>query len=247
MVIESIKNVFKRDKILQRDTEIKGYRVEEILGEGRYGIAYLAKDKFNNKVVIKQLKKGMLKMSKEKLRYEKEVLKSLNNEFFPRFIDEFQEEDLKGYIIQYKDGRTYDEIIYNEGYVFSRSEILQVAGELIKIIEILDNNNIVHKDIRVSNVVVNDKNEMALIDFGLARFIDNKKYTRDMDFWYLGDFMIHMYYTSYKDTGKREEPWYEELQIPEKDRQFLKKLMGIDVEFKSLQELKKEFEVLKAL
>ena len=33
-----------------------------------------------------------------------------------------------------------------------------------------------------------------LIDFGLARYIDNEKYMKQEDYWYIGDFLIHYYF-----------------------------------------------------
>lgn len=45
---------------------------------------------------------------------------------------------------------------------------------MLDIIAILQKNNIVHRDIRPPNVILTDSNELILIDFGLARYIDNK-------------------------------------------------------------------------
>lgn len=160
---------------------------------------------------------------------------------FPKYKGKFKYNDTIGYIIQYKEGKTFEELIYKDKYIFNKKDIFNIAEKLINIIEILYGKNIVHKDIRVSNVIMDEEKEIFLIDFGLARFIDENKYTKDMDFWYLGDFLIHMYYTSYDNKVAKERPWYEELDISEKEKNFLKKLMGIENKFEDLQQLKEAF------
>lgn len=236
-----LSELVRRDKLLKVGQEVKEYTIKEKLGEGRYGIAYLAYSSLGQKVVIKQLKKAMIKRCEDKLKYEEIILKKLKNPMFPKYIGKFNYDKLSGYIIEYKEGKTFEDIIYKDNYVFNKKEIYCIAEKLINIIECLYSQNIVHKDIRVSNVVINEQGQIYLIDFGLARFMDGNKYTKDMDFWYLGDFLIHMYYTSYTDNGDKEKPWYEELDISEEEKVFLKRLMGIEEKFKDLQQLKSEF------
>ena len=48
------------DKYFKPNDMVNGYRVIKIIGQGRYGIAYLAKNNQGEKCVIKQLKSKML-------------------------------------------------------------------------------------------------------------------------------------------------------------------------------------------
>lgn len=244
MVVLVLNKLFNRDKLYCIGEITGSYTIQKILGEGRYGIAYLATNKNEEKVVIKQLKNNMIKKSKDKVKYEKEILQKLNNNAFPKFIESFEDGDKRGYILEYKEGTTFEDLIYKDRYVFTKSEILNICNKLISLIEGLEENNIVHKDIRVSNVILSKNGDISLIDFGLARFVDDEKYTKEMDFWYLGDFLLHLYYTSYTITTKKSKPWYEELDISEKEKIFIKKLMGIEREFTSLEEIKREIDIL---
>ncbi len=47
----------------------------------------------------------------------------------------------------------------------------------------LHDNNVVHQDIRLPNVIVKRNMELALIDFGLARFIDGREYVPQIDYF----------------------------------------------------------------
>lgn len=87
--------------------------------------------------------------------------------------------------------------------------------------------------------------ELVLIDFGLARFIDGREYVPQIDYWYLGDFLIHLYYTSYESTNDEDKAWYEELDLSTNEEIFLKKLMGIEEEYDNIQQIKEQLGKIK--
>ncbi len=225
--------------------KVNGYSILKLIGEGRYGIVYLAVNDKHEKCVVKQLKREMLEQSREKLFYEEQILRYLNNPRFPKFISKFKDEYREGYLLEYIDGIVFYDLLASNRYLLGKNKIYKITGQLIDIIELLQNNNIVHRDIRLPNVILKDNKELALIDFGLARFIDNRKYVKEMDYWYLGDFIIYLYYSAYKITGLQERPWYEELDLNREERVFLKKLMGIGGHYHNIEEIKLQFEKIK--
>ena len=234
------------DKYYESGEQINGYSILSRIGEGRYGIVYLAEDSNLKKCIIKQLKEEMLKTTKEKLFYELEILKSLNDAKFPAFIEKLETKDIQAYVLEYISGTVFEDLLLDEAYSFSRVQIFKIATQLLEIISILQENNIVHRDIRPPNVILKANGNIVLIDFGLARYIDDKKYTKEVDYWYMADFLIHLYYTSYfQDLGLEEKPWYEELDITEQEKNFLKKLMGINDSYISTQEIEKDLYKMK--
>lgn len=235
------------DKYFKKNERIGEYTIIKLIGEGRYGIAYLAIDDMGKKYVIKQLKKKMLKQTREKLFYEESILNKLENVEFPKFISRFKDKYREGYILEYIEGKVFGDLLYKQGYSFSRDEIYEIAIKLLDLAEILHNKNIVHRDIRLPNVIIRSNNELALIDFGLARYVDDKKYMKKEDYWYIGDFLIHLYYSSYESISNKEKPWYEELDLNEKELNLLRKLMGIDKEYESIQTIRNQLNELKEL
>lgn len=228
-------NLLKKDIKFNIGHSINGYHITNKLGEGRYGIAYLAQNSTKELVTLKQLKNSMLKHSKNKILFEPLILKELSNlncDYFPKYIDEFiDNQNRKGYILEYIDGDTFSNILYKQNKIFSKAEIYKIALNLLDIVEILESKNIVHKDIRITNVIYTPSKELKLIDFGLARYIDNKKYTKELDYWYLSDFLIHLHYSNYKSNKmlfKKKIPWYDELDLSSKERDVLMSLMGIN-------------------
>ncbi|WP_153972372.1 protein kinase domain-containing protein [Romboutsia faecis] len=218
---------------------IKGYTIISIIGEGRYGIVYLCKKDTNKKYVIKQLKKEMMEKSRKKLFYEEEIMKSLDDKKFPKFIEKFNYNNTQYYVIEFIEGKDFYEILSFDGYEFSRNEIYDIAEKILNIIVALQEKNIVHRDIRIPNVIMTEKKDLVLIDFGLARYIDNERYKKEIDYWYMADFLLHLYYSSYDDENVEleDQPWYEELDLKKEELFFLKRLMGMEKPYENTDEI----------
>ena len=90
-----------------------------------------------------------------------------------------------------------------------------------------------------------DEEDIYLIDFGLARLVNKERYTPSVDFAYLGHLLLHLYYSSFKKTNKKSEPWYSELELSLGEVNFLKKLLGLDDIYKSIYDVEKDFLELK--
>jgi len=183
----------------------------------------------------------MLKKAGAKARYEEEILKRLQHKSIPQFIEKIEHEDFCGYILEFKEGRTFEDIIYLDKNVFEREEIYRVGRQIVGILKYLHSMGVVHRDIRVPNTL-NDGKKVNLVDFGLARWINNKQYRADMDFAFLGDFLLHLYYSSFEFKGHKKRPWYEELELTEKELLFLKRLLGVEQRYKSIFEVEQEFD-----
>lgn len=246
LVDTSLLDLSKKDVYYKENEIVNGYSILKILGEGRYGIAYLAINDKNEKCTIKQLKKEMLEETREKLFYEEQILQSLNSSNFPKFISKFRDEYREGYQLEYIEGTVFDDLLAKEGYTFRKDEIYKIGGQLLELIEILHHNNIVHQDIRPPNIILKANNELALIDFGLARFIDNDKYTKDIDYWFIGNFLIHLYYSTYIDSDLPDRPWFEELDLTIEEKIFLKKLMGIEGSYHNMDEIREQLGKIKS-
>lgn len=188
-----------------------------------------------------------MEKSKDKLFYEEEIMKSLDDKKFPKFIEKFDYEDTKFYVIQFVQGKDFYELLSFDEYEFNRNEIYDIAEKILKIIITLQEKNIVHRDIRISNVIMNEKKDLILIDFGLARYIDEEKYKKEIDYWYMADFLIHLYYSSYDDEKLEleDKPWYEELDLKNDELIFLKRLMGMEKPYENTDEIMRHLFIIK--
>lgn len=232
-------SLFRRDRIYKPSEQIDEYSIEETIGEGRFGICYRVSCD-ERSYILKQLKRGMLNKAGTKDKYEKEILQNLQHDSIPRFIEKIEREDFYGYVLEFKEGRTFEDLIDFDKRVFEREEIYRVGSQLVGILKYLHSKRIVHRDIRTPNTLY-DGQKVNLVDFGLARWINNKKYKADMDFAFLGDFLLHLYYSSFEFKGGKKLPWYNELELNLKELHFLKRLMGVEQRYKSISEVEDGF------
>ena len=232
-------SLFNPDKTYLPSQKIDDYTIVQKIGEGRYGICYQVSN-HSNQYILKQLKRGMLKKAGEKASFEEQTLMKLQHEGLPCFIKKIVLKNFYGYVLEYKPGRTLEDIIYLDHHRFEKAEIYQIAVQLIDIIKYLHSQGIVHRDIRIPNILYEDA-KIYLIDFGLARFVNNKKYKEDIDFAFLGDLILHLYYSAFDSPKAKSRPWYEELSLAPKELMFLKKLMGIEERYNSISALQNDF------
>jgi serine/threonine-protein kinase len=235
-------NLFSGDKIYSPNDTICGYTVIRLMGEGRYGICYLV-CKDDKKFILKQLKKRMLRKVGVARVFEEEILLSIEHPSIPGLIRSFSAGKVSGYLLEYKEGKTFEEIIYKDRQIFGREEIYSVGLQLVQILKYLHAKRVVHRDIRVPNTLYNE-GKVYLVDFGLARWIGDDNYTADVDFSFLGDFLLHLYYSSYEIINLKSRPWYDELTLTGAERLVLKRLLGIERRYETIDEVENAFLLL---
>ncbi|QXE18552.1 protein kinase [Clostridium sp. 001] len=229
---------FKR-KVYPAGCFINEYKVIRLIGEGRFGVCYLV-NLGGKEYVLKEIKPKAIKKNGSKIIFEKEILSSIEHPSIPKIFDTIINDDMYAYILEYKTGKTIEEMLFEDNHVFTQPEIYEVGKRVINIIKYLHDNNIVHRDIRVPNVILHENN-VHLIDFGLARFINNERYVPSADFSYFGHLLLHLHYSSFEKSSRKSKPWYSELELTEKNIMFLKKLIGIKENYKNIIEVEDDF------
>lgn len=167
----------------------------QAIGEGTYGTVWKAIDKRNNTVVA--LKKVNLKNEREgfpttSIR-EISVLQRCQNKHVVKLLDvcmslpsqynkhkgtvylvfEFCDNDLSG-LLQYRKRHLQLE------------EIKCLMKQLLNALVYIHENDVCHRDLKLSNILINKSGELKLADFGLARVMQSQKnYTnRVITLWY---------------------------------------------------------------
>lgn len=216
------------------------YKIIKPLGEGRYGICYLAVTDCGEHVIIKRFKPSIFKKNMEKNANEAVILSQIDHPAIPKLLGVINQNDLYGFVLEQKPGHTVEHMLFKQKYSFKEMEIFNIGRQLIGIIKYLHGNGIVHRDIRVPNVLVHGS-EVSLVDFGLARWADNKRYLYDHDFSYLGDFLLYLHYSSYKKKQRKSRPWYIELDLTVAQIQFFKRMLRLEKPYTSINEVEKDF------
>jgi serine/threonine protein kinase len=158
------------------------YKVIKQLGSGGMGTVYLCKHiRLRNLWAVKKLEKD----GSEALNAgtEAEILKGLNHPGIPRLIDMFNHEDNLYLVEDYIEGETLESYIKVKGPV-RNEELYGIIFQICSIIEYLHSFEppIIYRDLKPSNIMLDTKGKVVLIDFGISRIYkpDNKDDTMYM-------------------------------------------------------------------
>lgn len=222
------------------------YTLSQFIGKGSYGMAYRAFDqKIGTTVVVKQLRKRKRKNKAEYgwLEREARMLSVLSHPAIPKLIDLFDEDQKCFLVMECVEGKNVEELIFHEGQKYNEKESFLILLEVLKVIQYLHENGIIHRDLRLPNILI-EENRVFVIDFGLAVFIDEedpvpiesmpfeKRLYREVsvksDFYALGHFVLFLLYSNYQITSKKEGNWEDELQLGIEMKRIIRKLLKLE-------------------
>ncbi len=158
--------------------QIGPYRVLRKLAEGGMGAVWLAEraDGMLNRPVALKLPRGawMDAGLADRMASEREILAALNHPNIARLYDAGIASNGQPYLaLEYVAGRAIDEYVTARGLpIRARLELfLQVARAVAHAHVRL----IVHRDLKPANILVTDEGDVKLLDFGIAKLLDNSR------------------------------------------------------------------------
>ncbi|KAJ1521244.1 hypothetical protein ONE63_002929 [Megalurothrips usitatus] len=143
------------------------------IGEGTYGIVYRARDTVNDKVVA--LKKVRMENEKDGLPVsgvrEISVLLQCNHENVVRLKEVVVGKSLESiFLVMEYCEQDLASLLDHMQTPFSESQVKCIMIQVFRGLQYLHNNFIVHRDLKVSNLLMTDKGCVKIADFGLARW-----------------------------------------------------------------------------
>lgn len=221
--------------------QVGKYTLLKPVGEGRYGRCYLAYAPDETPVIIKRFKPCFFRKGKRNNSSEAIILSQLNHPGIPQLIDVICEKRFYAFVLEEKQGKTIEAMLFKEHYCFNDREIYRIGVQLLEMVKYLHDKGIVHRDIRIPNVILENET-VSLVDFGLARWADGERYNFDSDLSYLGDLLLYLLYSAYSGEEKfRNRPWHEELPLSNEKKYFLKRLLKIEDPYKNTGEAADDF------
>ena len=238
----------------------KEFEKIKIIGSGSFGNVYLVKNKRNNKYyAMKILEKSLIKQKSQEDQTisERILMARFNNPFLVKLHYCFQDTQNLYFIIELVQG---GELLYHlrKQIRFDDERTRFYISELILALEFLHNNNIIYRDIKPENILIDKTGYIKLIDFGLSKLykdinekmyticgtplylapevVANKGYNNSSDWWSLGCLMYEMISGNapFKIDGnniyslKFDEPIKFDKCFSEEAKDLIKKLLNID-------------------
>ncbi len=169
-------------KVIHRNSEasltgqiIGVYRVKQKLGEGGMGAVYLAEDtRLQRPVALKFLSNALIgdNWAKRQLVKEAQAVAMLDhpNVCSVHGIAETNEHNF--IVMQYVEGETLSRLIHNR--LVKPEDILPMARQIVEGLAAAHEHGIIHRDIKPGNIIVTPTGQVKVLDFGLAKIIEQK-------------------------------------------------------------------------
>ncbi len=173
------------------------YTVGRVLGQGGFGITYLAQD-FNSKekVAIKEYlpaefagrtqgnsvqafsddQQENYEYGKQQFLSEAKTLAAfIGDEHIVRIYSYFEENNTAYFVMEYVDGCALDKYMAQKGGRLSVDEANRLLLPLMQSLDKVHAKGIVHRDIAPDNIIITRDGTAKLIDFGAARYSTGEK------------------------------------------------------------------------
>lgn len=167
------------------------YKIEEVLGQGGFGITYRAMDKKSQKrVAVKEFFPDTLAYREhrsvvsypgersenyvyglEGFLHEAETLRILDgNENIVRIYRYFEENGTAYFVMDYIEGVSFEAYIAERGGKISVAEAKQILFPIMDALDAVHAKGIIHRDVTPDNIYITKDGVVKLLDFGAARY-----------------------------------------------------------------------------
>ncbi len=182
---------------LSNGTLLQGgkYKIEKKLGQGGFGITYLASQVLlGRKVCIKEFfykeycerdattsnvtlgtksSRELVDKFMKKFIKEASTISRLDHRNIIRIHDVFTENNTAYYVMEYHSGGSLGDLVKSRG-VLPEADAVRYITQIAEAVGYIHERNINHLDIKPANILLNNEGASVLIDFGLSKQYDEQ-------------------------------------------------------------------------
>lgn len=176
------------------------YKIERVLGQGGFGITYLAKQKVSVagalgtidaeiEVTIKEFfmkelcnrdgassivtvpstgSAELVEKFRQKFIKEANNISKLNHPHIIKVLDVFEENATAYYVMEHIDGGSLSDCVKQHG-ALDEATAIKYIQQIGSALEYMHQKQICHYDVKPSNILLDDKGNAVLIDFGISK------------------------------------------------------------------------------
>ena len=184
-------NELDKSQLLPIGTVLRGnLRITGHLASGGFGNTYLAENAFEEQVAVKEFfmrgitqreadtrsisvsnsaNKDLFAEQSNKFKKEAIRIRKLDNDHIVKVHDMFEENRTIYYVMEYLDGDNLSSMLTKQGTAFTEQQVRNILWQVIDALETAHTSEILHLDIKPSNIIMTKAGIAKLIDFGASK------------------------------------------------------------------------------
>ncbi|CAD8107865.1 unnamed protein product [Paramecium primaurelia] len=203
----------------------KDYQFLKIIGKGAFAKVYLAENSQKQQFAIKVISIDFNgSQSQKQLQYfeqEIQIYKNIQNDNVVSLIEEFREIDEIYCVFEYCSNGDLNNFLKNS--ILDEDEIKSIFIEILKGMKYIYQKGIVHRDLKIDNILIDENKVVKIADFGFAKYyskndiltsycgtpatmapeiLNQEQYDYKCDIWSLGVILYYMIYRKYHFSNK---------------------------------------------
>ncbi|MBI5244205.1 MAG: protein kinase [Elusimicrobia bacterium] len=148
------------------------YELGRLLGRGGMGEVFETKDHAHNRTVaVKRLSEEFIRLdprARERMIQEQRAIAALRHPSIVEIYEVFEEDRDLFLVLEFVKGRSVERLLA-EGRTLALGRALEILRPVCRALEYAHAQNLVHRNIKPSNILVPEQGDAKLMDFGAAR------------------------------------------------------------------------------
>lgn len=104
---------------------------------------------------------------------ECEILSQLDHPGIPKLLEKHVIDEILYLVMELKPGQSLKDVVQTRK--FTESEVLHIVRQLVSIIQYLHMKaGVIHRDIKLENILIDEDNNISLVDFGFAGYLEDE-------------------------------------------------------------------------
>jgi serine/threonine protein kinase len=154
--------------------QLLNYKIVSLIGEGGMGNVYLGEHvSIGRKVAIKVLRPELARKEEIRSRFKNEaaVMAHLQHPGIVGLIDYLEQDDGLYLIMEYVEGIEFTDLLKSLDEPLPIDRAKDIMKKVLSAFAYAHKNNIVHRDVKPSNILLTKSDEVKVLDFGIAKLI----------------------------------------------------------------------------
>lgn len=169
----------------------KGFKIRRRIDIGALGGVFSVRNKEKKKVVLKQIDKKASRFDPDKIEKEIRAGKMLHHENIVMFFDSFESDNSVFLVLEYIRGHNLYDVLEKRKFVpLEETVVKKIMIQIVEALIYCHSLGIVHRDIKVENIILTRRGVIKLIDFGFCEIVSKDKPVL------LREFLGSKYYTA---------------------------------------------------